>query len=107
MEDRQMRERLIEREEDPERKKILQEEEHRRYFGHFDGFLDRAQSGNKWLADDEVARIVKEAILHRDESVYDLLAFCIMPNHVHQVFSPVGRRDSSPYIVTKILENLK
>ncbi len=107
MEQRQLRERLIDQEKDPERKKLYQEEEHRRYFGHFDSFLDRAQEGNKWLADDGVAGIVNEGILHRDGSVYDLLAFCIMPNHVHQVFSPVGRRDSSPYIVTKILENLK
>lgn len=102
-----MREHLIDQEEDPERKKLLQEEEHRRYFGHFDSFLDSAQAGNKWLADDGVAGIVHEAILHRNGSVYDLLASCIMPNHVHLLFSPVGRRDSSPYIVTKILENLK
>jgi len=110
-----MREHLIDQEEDPERKKLLQEEEHRRYFGHFDSFLDCAQAGNKWLADDGVAGIVHEAISHRDGSVYDLLAFCIMPNHVHLVFSPVGRLAESPtmrdgvshYIVTDILSSLK
>jgi type I restriction enzyme R subunit/putative DNA methylase len=33
-----------------------------------------------------VARIVAEAILHRDRTEYELGAWCVMPNHVHLVF---------------------
>jgi REP element-mobilizing transposase RayT len=114
MEEREFRELLINKEKDARRKEQLLEEERRRYFGHFDSFLDKAQSGNKWLAGPKVADIVGEAIKHRDGKAYDLLAFCIMPNHVHLVIdversdaSRVGRRVSSPYIVTNIIGNLK
>jgi len=78
----------------------------KRYFGKFDHLLDHSNSGPHWLNNSAVAEMAAEAIHYRDGKVYNLLAFCIMPNHVHMVFS-VGQRDSSPYIVTKILENLK
>jgi len=105
----------IEKEKDPKRKERLLEESRERYFGRFDGYLDTIQSGNKWLSNDAVAGIVNEAMLHRDESVYDLFAFSIMPNHVHQVFSlagqltepPTPRTSVPPYIVTDILSSLK
>jgi putative transposase len=35
------------------------------------------------LAQDEVARIVMQEMEHLDGERYRLLAFCIMPNHVH------------------------
>lgn len=105
----------IEKVKDPKRKERLSEELGMRYFGRFDNYLDTIQSGNKWLSNDAVAGIVNEAILHREGDVYDLFAFSIMPNHVHQVFSLAGRlpqppaRQSkvSPYIVTNLLSNLK
>lgn len=103
MEEREFRERLINKEKDARRKELLLEEERKRYFGHFDSFLDKAQSGNKWLADPNVADIVSEAIKHRDGKAYDLLAYCIMPNHVHLVVD-VERSDASLY---RILQSLK
>jgi REP element-mobilizing transposase RayT len=87
------------------------------------------------LKDDAVAGIVKEAIDYRDKKDYDLISYCIMPNHVHMVFTPiidisversdtslnktettvkriadsqdVERSDTSLYIATKILQDLK
>lgn len=81
----------------------------KRYFAEFDNFLDRASTGPRWLSNPEIADIVSEAFHFRDSKEYDLIAYCIMPNHVHSIFTPlpVGRRVSSPYIVTNILENLK
>jgi len=66
-----------------------------KYFGKFDKLLDMADFGPKWLSDDEVAQIVIDAILIRDKKEYDLIAFTIMPNHVHMVFSPIVGRDLS------------
>ncbi|MFH0988541.1 MAG: transposase [bacterium] len=88
------------------------------YFERFDTLLDGTSSGPMWLKQTEAAIVVTEAICHRDGKEYDLLAYCIMPNHVHLVFELVGRlaeststkdgRDGvSTYIVTQILESLK
>ena len=45
-------------------------------------FLDRLEHGNV-LADPEVAAIAQAALLHFDGTRYNLLAWCVMPNHVH------------------------
>jgi REP element-mobilizing transposase RayT len=59
-------------------------------FRRFDALLDGSKTGPKWLGERTVASIVKEAIHHRDGRAFDLLAYCIMPNHVHMV-AAVGR----------------
>ena len=62
----------------------------RKYFGIFDSLLDKSKSGPKWLKEEKVAEIVKEAIHHRDEKEYELIAYTIMSNHVHIVFTPIS-----------------
>jgi putative transposase len=93
----------------------------RKYFKQYDDYLDNALSGPKWLKDPQIAQIVKEAILFCDEKEYNLIAFTIMPNHVHMVFIPIVKRDLSrspaaassdinialQYPVTDILRKLK
>ncbi len=46
-----------------------------------------AQSGSFWLRDLQIADLVAESLHHRDGRVHDLDAFCIMPNHVHVVYT--------------------
>lgn len=65
------------------------------YFGKLDNFLDKAQFGPRWLSQPEIAEIVKEALMYRNEKVFDLYAFCIMSNHVHVVFE--SREQKSDY----------
>jgi REP element-mobilizing transposase RayT len=48
--------------------------------------LDRDQ-GSCFMRDARVARIVANAITHFDGQRYRLLAWCVMPNHVHAVFT--------------------
>lgn len=45
-------------------------------------YLDAGQ-GECWLRRPDMARLVEGALLHFDEQRYRLLAWCIMPNHVH------------------------
>jgi putative DNA methylase len=45
-------------------------------------YLD-AGSGECWLRCPEIAALVEGALLHFDLERYRLLAWCIMPNHVH------------------------
>jgi len=45
--------------------------------------------GKCWLRDHEIAALTQESLLHFDGQRYRLLAWCIMPNHVHVVVEPM------------------
>jgi REP element-mobilizing transposase RayT len=45
-------------------------------------YLD-AGHGACWLRDPRVAQLVEDALLFHDQEHYHLLAWCVMPNHVH------------------------
>lgn len=88
------------------------------YFEKFDSILDKYRSKARWLIQHAVAEKVKEAIHFYDGNTYELIAYTIMPNHVHMVFTPInvgrfsesptsGRNGVSTYIVAKILQDLK
>jgi REP element-mobilizing transposase RayT len=62
-----------------------EEDEQKRYFGRFDAQLARADCGPTWLAQPEVAAVVAQSMQYFDGKGYDLLSYCIMPNHVHLV----------------------
>jgi len=47
-------------------------------------YLD-AGHGECWLADERIGQIVSNALKHFDGERYHLLAWCVMPNHVHVV----------------------
>lgn len=46
--------------------------------------------GACWLGESAVADLVQDALVHFDGQRYRLLAWCIMPNHVHAVVQPVA-----------------
>jgi REP element-mobilizing transposase RayT len=46
--------------------------------------------GSRFLADPAVAGIVRDAILHFDTIRYRLLAWCVMPSHVHVLVEQVS-----------------
>ena len=54
-------------------------------------FLDGGH-GNCFMLDPRIAQIVAGAIQFFDGKHYRLLAWCVMPNHVHVVFTPLGDR---------------
>ena len=55
-------------------------------------YLD-AGHGNCWLSQPDIARPVELALFHFDGQRYLLLAWCIMPNHVHVM---IETRDGFP-----------
>ena len=55
-----------------------------------------AGHGACWLGDERIAAVVQDALLHFDGHRYRLMAWCIMPNHVHVLIEtfpmhPLGR----------------
>ena len=49
-----------------------------------EGYLDKGK-GACWLRIPDVARLVEDNLLHFDGTRYRVLAWCVMPNHVHVV----------------------
>lgn len=75
-------------------------------FSEWDAALDAATESNLWLAKPEVANIVCEALQYRDQRVFCLDAYCVMPNHVHLVCSPL-KNLTSTVTISEIMHSLK
>lgn len=65
-------------------------ENQRMLFYKIDDYLDRCHNDNNCLRKPGIAKIVSEAIHFYNNKFYDLIAYCIMPNHVHLVFTLIS-----------------
>lgn len=78
----------------------------KRLFVKWDEELDSARHGPKWLSEPAIANLVCEALHYRDGWVYTLDAYCVMPNHVHLVCTPlIG--EAKVQSISKIMHSLK
>ncbi len=86
---RQERESIVTRAKEQNRPLTPHEEREleRLYTTRIETFLDSGQ-GSCHLAKPQIASLVQEALRHFHGERYDLLAWCIMPNHVHVVVRP-------------------
>ncbi|MFC2029623.1 transposase [Chloroflexota bacterium] len=100
-------ERVLERIADPNERDRVAYAEHRRLFGAWDDALDAESAGPRWLEDAGVADLVADCRYHRDGRTYNLHAFCIMPNHVHLVCTPLEEREGEFHSLAAILHSLK
>ncbi len=101
------------------RSKVLSYEEQKKYFSRFDKYLDRVEHGPTWLQDDRISGIVAETLHCWNGRRYDLVCYCIMPNHVHLVIDRVqvndlsynllraGRSSKLSYTLSGILHSIK
>lgn len=55
----------------------------KKHFGRYDQWLDRCEHGPHWLASENIAQIVADEIHSKADAQYQLIAYCVMPNHVH------------------------
>ncbi|MBC3783721.1 transposase [Spirosoma utsteinense] len=67
--------------------------EHKRHFARIDHILDTLQYGPDWLKNPSVAESVKNKLHQYDTANYELLAHCIMANHVHIVVDTAVQLD--------------
>jgi REP element-mobilizing transposase RayT len=58
-----------------------------RYFQKYDKILDTSAKQNYPLADPEIIKIITDKLHELDGELYQLIAYCIMPNHVHLLIS--------------------
>jgi len=75
-------------------------------FGRWDSGLDNLDGGPRWLADPEIADLVEKSIQNRDQNEYSLDAYCIMPNHIHLVCTPL-EREGQFIPISEIMHSLK
>ena len=80
--------------------------EERRFFGKWDAVLDQGK-GHDWLRNPEIAKLVADAMHFFDGKRYDLLAYCIMSNHVHVVFTPLLKDADAYYPLAQIMHTMK
>ncbi len=72
----------------------------------FDRHLMKHRTGPEWLTQAPVAAMISDVLRRRDGVEYDLLMYCIMPNHVHCVID-TGRFHREEQYATKALSALK
>ena len=82
--------------------KQASDEDHARFFQEFDFVLDAARYGPKYLAQPEIREIVKSSLDFAAKEWLDMIAYTIMPNHVHFVAGIKGEKTLS-----QVMQSLK
>jgi REP element-mobilizing transposase RayT len=86
---------------DPEEVSALQIQLIELFNDRIDKYLDAGQ-GACWMNRPDVAEVVTNALSFFNEKRYDLIAWCVMPNHAHVVFKTAGE-----WALDKILHSWK
>lgn len=91
-------------------------------FEKFEALLDGESRGPHWMNKPEIGEIVRNALHYYDRVRYDLIAFCVMPNHVHVIITSAGSPEptsgddgkgdgsgvpSNLYVVSEIFGSIK
>lgn len=66
---------------------------HKQFFASYDRYLD-FDSKVDWLRNPRVAAMIRGNLYHHCGAKYDLLAYCIMPNHVHVLLRVLPEKES-------------
>jgi REP element-mobilizing transposase RayT len=80
---------------------------HRAWFEKYDDYPDKALYGTLYLRNEQIAAMVTESIQFRNGKVYDLIAYCVMLNHVHLVCTPLSKETDVFFGLIEILHSLK
>ncbi len=77
----------------------LNPSEQKKVFKKYDSLLDRPQNEIKYLQNSEIINICKDSLHHYDGKKYELICYCIMPNHIHLVFELINKNKAVGDIV--------
>jgi REP element-mobilizing transposase RayT len=67
---------------------------HKRYFAKIDKLFDTCTTSPKWLAENDIAVLLKQKLHEFDGFYYNLQAYCIMSNHVHILLDTSIQKDT-------------
>lgn len=68
---------------------------HKRFFAQYDDYID-SNPQQRWLANPAVAEAIRENLYHHHGTKYELIAWCVMPNHVHVLLQPFESTEQLP-----------
>jgi putative DNA methylase len=74
---------------------------HKQFFASYDRYLDN-HTQRDWLANAKVAGVIRDNLHHHNGTKYELLAYSILPNHVHVLFQPFEHVDEAASFVNRI-----
>jgi REP element-mobilizing transposase RayT len=78
-------------------------EEYKNLFLQYDALLEPGAHGENYLEDPRIADISRDCLEYPDSEEYELICYCIIPNHIHVVFELLkGNRGLS-----KIMQSVK
>ncbi|MBI1938487.1 MAG: transposase [Ignavibacteriales bacterium] len=78
-------------------------EVNKKFFAEYDKSLDTANKGPKFLYVDKITDIIIGSFKYYDRKDYSLVCVCIMPNHVHVLFTLLEKSRS----LDKIMQSVK
>ncbi|HRY83218.1 MAG TPA: hypothetical protein P5533_01145 [Candidatus Cloacimonadota bacterium] len=73
-----------------------------RVFLWFDELISKADGVPKTLQRKDITDIIADSFRHFDGLRYHLLAYCIMPNHVHVLIDPAIHEDGDIYPISHV-----
>jgi len=86
------------------------------FFKKYDDALEKIYGGINYLQDPKVSKILAKKIHQYDNQLYELICYCIMPNHVHILFDTsiqlegkeMGNLNEENYVqLNKIMQYIK
>ena len=72
-----------------------------------DNFIAKFTKSPKWLSNSQIANIIKRSLFYKHNKEYDLICYCLMPNHVHILIKPLFKTKDKPYSIAGIMKNHK
>lgn len=76
-------------------------------FDHYDKLLSELKDAPSFLSIPEIADIVASVLQHDNHKKYTLLAYSLMPNHVHVLYQPLLKDSIQYYQMADILKSWK
>ncbi|MEZ0483217.1 REP-associated tyrosine transposase [Fibrella aquatica] len=87
-----------------ESKQISADELAKRHFARYDSLLDQCRYGNTHLRQASIAQTVIDTLFYWDNKRIELIAFCVMANHVHVVLTVLDGEDNT---LDSLLQSMK
>ncbi len=88
-------------------KKGFQMEFYHKRFLYIDNIIDNLKTNKNYLEIPEIASCVYDALLFFDKKKYEIIVFCIMPNHVHLVVKILQKNEIDYYSLADVMHSIK